>query len=52
VVPDATEEPILPTRSSDDSDLGWGEEAGRGEDTAEADDDSRYVRDQPPHWEP
>lgn len=39
-VPDA---PLIPTRSDDDSDAGWGER------TDDANDD-RLLRDVPPHW--
>ena len=35
--------PVLPGRSADDSDTGWGE---RPTD----DDDERFLRDVPPHW--
>ncbi|MGW6131993.1 hypothetical protein ACWFNE_18385 [Cellulomonas sp. NPDC055163] len=35
--------PLIPTRSADDSDAGWGER------TEDADDD-RLLRDVPPHW--
>ena len=37
-------EPIVPTRSLDDSDVGWGE-------PVPADDDDRFRRDRPPHWD-
>ena len=37
-------EPILPVRSLDDTDVGWGEHAP-------ADDDERLRRDRPPHWD-
>jgi hypothetical protein len=35
--------PLIPDRSADDSDTGWGE---RGEDS----NDDRLLRDVPPHW--
>ena len=35
-------EPVLPDRSLDDTDTGWGERP--------QDDDERYLRDVPPHW--
>lgn len=42
LVPD--DQPVLPTRSSDDTDQGWGEQpSGR-------DDDERFLREVPPHW--
>ena len=34
---------LLPGRSSDDTDTGWGERPP-------ADDDERFLRDVPPHW--
>ena len=34
----------LPEQTTDDTDLGWGEQ------TDEADDDERLLRDKPPHW--
>ena len=43
-------EPVRPTgapvreRAPDDSDVGWGERPGDG------DDDRRYLEDRPPHW--
>ena len=37
-------ESIVPTRSLDDSDVGWGE-------PVPADDDDRFRRDRPPHWD-
>lgn len=39
------ERPVLPVRSLDDSDTGWGERA-------EPDDDERLREDRPPHWDP
>lgn len=39
-VPDV---PLIPTRSADDSDTGWGE---RSDDA----NDDRLLRDVPPHW--
>lgn len=38
------EEPVLPARSADDDDRGWG---GSEE---SADDDERLTRERPPHW--
>jgi hypothetical protein len=35
--------PLIPDRSADDSDTGW------GEDRLESNDD-RLLRDVPPHW--
>jgi hypothetical protein len=36
--------PLPPTQSSEDTDAGWGEyRAG--------DDDDRFLRDRPPHWD-
>jgi hypothetical protein len=40
VVDDA---PLIPSRSADDSDSGW------GDDRADSNDD-RLLRDVPPHW--
>lgn len=37
------EPPVLPDRSDDDDDVGWGE-------PAEDDDDERFTRERPPHW--
>jgi hypothetical protein len=42
---EADSKPILPVRSMDDSDVGWGERPERD------DDDERFRRDRPPHWE-
>jgi len=39
------EQPVLPDRSPDDTDLGWGERDGTGER-----DDDWYERERPPHW--
>jgi hypothetical protein len=39
----APDAPLIPTRSSDDSDTGWGE---RPDDA----NDDRLLRDVPPHW--
>ena len=36
--------PVLPAQSQEDTDAGWGERPGR-------DDDERFYRDRPPHWE-
>ncbi len=38
---------MLPERSADDSDTGWGDEV-----PADPDEQTRkYVEDRPPHWE-
>jgi hypothetical protein len=37
-------ESILPTKSREDTDVGWGEYAEQG-------DDERLLRDRPPHWD-
>jgi hypothetical protein len=36
---------VLPDQTSDDTDTGWGEWRGGGDD-----DDSRLLEDRPPHW--
>jgi hypothetical protein len=36
--------PLPPTQSSEDTDVGWGE-------YRERDDDDRFLRDRPPHWD-
>jgi hypothetical protein len=36
-------EPVLPTQSREDTDVGWGEPPG-------PDDDERLSRERPPHW--
>ncbi len=41
-VPDDT--PVLPARSPEDTDAGWGERP-------EPDDNERLYRDRPPHWD-
>lgn len=41
---DPDETPVLPTRSRDDTDVGWGEPPESG-------DDDRFTRDRPPHWD-
>ncbi len=41
--PDPRDEPVLPTRSQDDTDVGWGEPPA-------PDDDERLNRERPPHW--
>jgi hypothetical protein len=43
--PDPAEAPVLPDRSPDDSDVGWGEQPGGRER-----DDDWYERERPPHW--
>jgi len=40
----ASDDPVLPPRSPDDSDIGWGERP-------EPDDDERLRQDRPPHWD-
>jgi hypothetical protein len=40
---DPRDEPVLPTQSQEDTDIGWGEPPG-------PDDDERLSRDRPPHW--
>jgi hypothetical protein len=37
------DEPVLPTQSQEDTDVGWGEPPG-------PDDDERLYRERPPHW--
>jgi hypothetical protein len=34
-----------PVQGEDESDLGWGDQPGP------EDDDDRYTRDRPPHWD-
>ena len=41
--PDPLHEPVLPTQSQEDTDIGWGEPPG-------PDDDERLSRERPPHW--
>lgn len=36
--------PALPTRSTDETDTGWGDRPDR-------DDDDRLLQDRPPHWD-
>jgi len=43
------EPPVLPTRSADDTDAGWGERWDSERDPGS--DDDRYLRERPPHWE-
>jgi hypothetical protein len=38
------DEPAVPEKSEEDGDAGWG-------DLPEPDDDERYERDRPPHWD-
>ena len=45
VAPAPADRPVLPLRSLDDSDTGWGERD-------EPDDDERLRQDRPPHWDP
>ena len=42
---DDDERSALPVRSTDETDLGWGDKPDRD------DDDSRLLRDRPPHWD-
>ncbi len=42
--PDPGDEPVLPAKSQEDTDVGWGERT-------EPDDDERLYRDRPPHWD-
>jgi hypothetical protein len=42
--PGRDDRPVLPVRSEDDSDTGWGE-------APEPDDAERWQRDRPPHWD-
>jgi hypothetical protein len=41
--PDPDDTPVLPVRSEEDTDIGWGEQP-------EPDDDDRLRHDRPPHW--
>ena len=41
--PDRAEEPVIPSKSREDTDAGWGE-------LPEPSDDDRFYRDRPPHW--
>ncbi|WP_199486590.1 hypothetical protein [Actinomadura logoneensis] len=36
--------PVLPDQTGDDTDTGWGEWRGDG------DDDARFLEERPPHW--
>ena len=38
------DQPILPAKSRDETDIGWGDYADSG-------DDDRLLRDRPPHWD-
>lgn len=38
---------MLPARSDDDTDVGWGDERPDHDDS-----DRHYIEDVPPHWEP
>ena len=42
--PDRAEEPVIPSKSREDTDAGWGEVP------EPSDDDDRFYRDRPPHW--
>jgi hypothetical protein len=39
-----SERPLLPDRTADETDVGWGERP-------ESDDRDRLLRDRPPHWD-
>jgi hypothetical protein len=41
---DPDREPLLPLKSREDTDAGWGERS-------EPDDDERLYRERPPHWD-
>ena len=41
---DPDSQPVLPVRSRDDTDVGWGERPESG-------DDERLYRERPPHWD-
>jgi hypothetical protein len=41
--PDPRDPPVLPDKSREDTDAGWGERP-------EPDDDERLSRERPPHW--
>jgi hypothetical protein len=41
--PDASDEPVLPAQSQEDTDVGWGE-------PLPPDDDEHLYRERPPHW--
>jgi len=43
--PDGEDPSALPVRSTDETDTGWGDGPDRD------DDDSRLLRDRPPHWD-
>ena len=43
--PRPDDEPVLPERSRDETDVGWGADASRD------DDDEQLLRDRPPHWD-
>ncbi|MGH3199430.1 MAG: hypothetical protein ACRDNT_26705 [Streptosporangiaceae bacterium] len=42
--PEPDDQPVLPARSREDTDAGWGERP-------EPDDDERLSRERPPHWD-
>jgi hypothetical protein len=42
--PEPDDRPVLPSRSIDETDIGWG-------DRRDPDDEDRYLRDRPPHWD-
>ena len=41
---DRSDTPVLPVRSQEDTDVGWGEQP-------EPEDDERLYRERPPHWD-
>jgi hypothetical protein len=41
---DRSDTPLLPVRSQEDTDVGWGE-------PPEPEDDERLRRERPPHWD-
>lgn len=43
--PAPADKPVLPQRSLDESDIGWGERP-------DLDEDDRLRQDRPPHWDP
>ena len=42
--PAADDKPVLPAKSRDETDIGWG-------DPPEPDDEERLRRERPPHWD-
>ena len=43
-------EPTLPDTTSDERDVGWGDDMAHG-DPDEADEDQRLLEDRPPHYD-